>query len=421
MNQILSYPFNLVKEKFSQALGGQRLLPILFLGFSSGFPLLLTGSTLQAWYTKCNVDIVTIGVLTLVGQPYAFKFIWSPLLDRYAPPFLDRRRSWILIFQLTLVIGIALMGLLNPAVNPYMLGLLAFFVAFLSASQDIAIDAYRTDLLQPKEWGMGVALNTIGYRLAMLVTGAVALILADHIGWRVTYFIMAAIMAVEILVTLTAPHAVAEEKNTPKDLKSAVIDPFKEFLKRHAAFSIIVFIILYKLGDVFTLALGTTFLLRGVGFTLTEVGLIYKVLGIAGIFAGSYIGAVLISRIGLYRGLWYFGIIQVLTNLPFLLLAIVGKNYLLLVWTIFIESFGSGLASVAFVSFITSLCDHRYTATQFALFTACAVVGRVFAGPLAGLMVEHLGWVHYYFWAFIIGIPGILLVPWLKYRGVMSE
>lgn len=421
MNQILASPLNLVKEKFSRVIGGQRLLPILCLGFASGFPLLLTGSTLQAWYAKSNVDLVTIGILTLVGQPYAFKFLWSPLLDRYAPPFLGRRRGWILIFQVALVLSIAFMGMLNPSISPFSLAFLALFVAFLSASQDIAIDAYRTDLLQPPEWPMGIALNTIGYRLAMLVTGALALILADYIGWRLTYFVMAAILSFEILVTIKAPPIHNEEQLSPKSLRAAVLEPFKEFLKRHAAVSILFFIILYKLGDVFTLALGTTFLLRGVGFSLTEVGLIYKVLGILGTFVGSYVGARAMNKMGMFRGLWYFGVIQVLSNLPFMLLALVGKNYPLLIGTIFIETFASGLASIAFISFITSLCDHRYTATQFALFTACAVMGRVFAGPIAGLMVEHLGWVHYYFWAFMIGIPGLLMVPWLKFRNVISE
>lgn len=420
MNQILAYPLNAFIEKFAQIVGGRNLVPILFLGFASGFPLLLTGSTLQAWYTQANVDIVTIGILTLVGQPYAYKFIWSPLLDRYVPAFLGRRRGWIFIFQLALIVGIFLMGLMNPAVNPFALGFLALVVAFLSASQDIAIDAYRTDLLKPNEWGMGIALNTIGYRLAMLVTGALALILADHIGWRMTYFIMASIMSLELIVTYLSP-VTPNSETIPTDLREAVINPFRDFLQRKSAIAILIFIILYKMGDVFTLALGTTFLLRGIGFTLTEIGLVYKIIYMVGIFVGSYVGAVLLRKIGLFRGLWYFGIIQVLTNLPFLLLAIVGKNFSLLIATVFIESFGSGIATVAFLSFITSLCNHKYTATQFALFTAFSAFGRVFVGPVAGLMVQHLGWVQYYVWAVVLGAPGVLMVWYLKFRGVIEK
>jgi MFS transporter, PAT family, beta-lactamase induction signal transducer AmpG len=413
MEQTITFVGSLL-ARYTQLLKQQRLVSILLLGFASGLPLLLTGSTLQAWFATSHIDIVSIGVLTLVGQPYVYKFIWAPLLDRFALPFLGRRRGWVLLLQISLVISIAMMGLLQPDREPMTLGLLALWVAFLSASQDIAIDAYRTDLLSPSERGLGAALNTIGYRVAMLVTGAVALVFADYLGWKVTYLLMAGLMLLEILVTIWAPNPQELRNEMPKNLTEALTQPFNEFLNRKAAISILLFIILYKLGDVFTLALGTTFLIRGVGFNLTEIGLIYKLIGMLGLFAGVFVGGLWMRRITLFKALLFFGIIQALTNLPFMFLALIGKNYSVLIFTIFSESFGSGLGSVAFLSFIMSLCDHRYTATQFALFSALAAVGRVFVGPIAGMMVEHLGWVQFYFWAFIIGLPGLLLLGLLK-------
>lgn len=400
------------KDRWLQIFSQPRLFCILFLGFGSGLPLLLTGSTLQAWYTVSHVDIVTIGILTLVGQPYVYKFLWSPLLDRYKLPGLDRRRGWMMLSQILLVIGIALMGILQPAMQPVGLGLLAFMVATLSATQDIAIDAYRTELLHPDERGLGAGLNTIGYRVAMLVAGAFALVMADQIGWKLTYWVMAALMALQLVVTYFSPKL--EEVSPPDRLSQALIEPFTEFLKQKYAYLVLLFIVIYKLGDVFTLVLGTAFLIRGIGFSLTDIGLMYKMVGMLGIFLGVIAGGMWMKRLTMLRALVIFGIIQTLVNLPFMFLAMVGKNYSLLVISIFAENFGSGLGSVAFLAFIMALCDHRYTATQFALFSALAAIGRVFVGPIAGEMVTHLGWVQYYFFAFLIGFPGIMLLGLIK-------
>jgi PAT family beta-lactamase induction signal transducer AmpG len=401
------------KENWHYLFTQPRLFCILFLGFGSGLPLLLTGSTLQAWYTVSHVDIVTIGILTLVGQPYVYKFLWAPLLDRYQLPWLDRRRGWMLLSQLLLVIGIAMMGILQPDRQPLGLGMLALMVAFLSATQDISIDAYRTDLLHADERGLGAGLNTIGYRLAMLVAGAFALVMADQIGWKYTYWIMAALMATQLIVTYCAPTPTDEAK-VPHNLWQALAEPFTEFLKQKYALLILLFIVIYKLGDVFTLVLGTTFLIRGIGFSLTDIGVMYKMVGMLGIFMGVLAGGMWMKKISMLRALVIFGLIQTMVNLPFMFLAMVGKNYALLVVTIFVENFGSGLGSVAFLAFIMALCDHRYTATQFALFSALAAIGRVFVGPIAGVMVEHLGWVQYFFFAFLIGFPGILLLGLIK-------
>lgn len=409
------------KMHWTKVLSQRHLMSVLLLGFSSGLPLVLVGSTLQAWYAVSHVSIATIGVLTLIGQPYVYKFFWAPFLDCYVPPWLGRRRGWIVVLQLLLVLGLAGMGFLHPQTNPVMLGFLALGVAFLSASQDIAIDAYRTDLLNPPERGLGAALNTIGYRTAMLVAGAVALVLADYIGWRFTYLIMAGLMAIEILVTFWAPNPPLDEESVPRNLMSAIIEPFREFLVRDSSLLILLFILLYKLGDVFTFSLGTAFLIQGLGFGLTEIGLIYKLIGMLGLFVGVALGGIWMRRLNLFRALLIFGIIQTITNLPFMFLAIIGKNYPLLIFTVFSENLGSGLGSVAFLSFIMALCDHRYTATQFALFTALAAVGRVYIGPVAGIMVQHLGWVQFYFWAFLVGFPGIMLLGWMKKLPILNK
>lgn len=408
------------KESWTSALADPKFISLLFLGFASGLPLLLTGSTLQAWYAVSGVSIVSIGALTLVGQPYVYKFLWAPLLDRFPLPWLGRRRGWIVILQLTLAVTIMMMGFLQPNDQPLALASLAVVVAFLSATQDIEIDAFRTEVLSPQERGIGAALYTMGYRIAMLFTGAIALVMADHIGWQLTYWIMASLMFIQIVVTLLSknpPQEIIESKR----LLLAISEPFSAFFKQRYALAIVLFIIIYKLSDVFTLVLGTAFLIRGVGFSLTDIGLMYKLVGMLGIFLGVGIGGLWMKRLSLMRALVIFGIIQTLTNLPFLALAIIGKNYALLVITILVENIGSGMGSVAFLAFIMGLCDHRYTATHFAFLSAIASTGRVFAGPLAGMMVASMGWINFYIFAFLIGFPGIIMLVYLKNHRIFSN
>lgn len=390
-----------------------NLMSIFFLGFASGLPLLLTGSTLQAWYTVSQVNLVTIGILTLVGQPYVYKFLWAPFLDRYALSQQGLRRGWLLLLQLLLVAGIVAMGCFKPDRHPLFLAALALCVAFFSATQDIVIDAYRTEILSPELRGLGAGLNTMGYRVAMLVSGALALVMADQIGWKYTYWFMALLMGLQLLVTVFMKERPLPT-SSPVALSKAILEPFIALLYKRQTIGILLFIVLYKLGDVFTMVLGTSFLIRAVGFSLTDIGLMYKLVGMAGLFIGVMAGGFWMKRIKLLTALVIFGVIQALANLPFMGLAILGKNYLLLIVTVFAENFGSGLASVAFLAFIMGLCDQRFTATHFALFTALAAVGRVFAGPFAGIMVEHIGWVQYYFWAFLMGFPGIIMLIFFK-------
>ncbi len=398
-----------------QSLANPRILVTLLLAFSSGLPLSLTGSTLQAWYTVSGVSIMTIGALSLVGQPYVYKFLWAPLLDRYLPPFLGRRRGWIIIFQFSLVISLIIMALLNPKITPWWLAGVALVVAFLSATQDIAIDAYRTELLHPGERGLGAAVTSFGYRIALILSSGIALVLADWIGWRATYLIMAGLMAIEMLVVRLAPEP-EQQGRVPASLMIAIVEPFREFLSRRGAVAVLLFILLYKLSDVIALSLSTPFLLRGLGFTLTDVGVLYKTVGLIATLLGAFVGGMWLGSLRMYRSLMLFGILQGVSNGMFVVLAIVGKSYPLLISTIFIEGFCGGLSNVAIIAFLMGLCNVRFTATQYALLSALSAIPRVFIGPLAAWLVEYVGWVNFFLVSVVSMIPSLVLLWWLKQR-----
>lgn len=392
----------------------QRYLAVLLLSFSSGLPILLIGSTLQAWYTVAGGSLLTIGMLTMVGQPYVYKFFWAPFMDRYAPLGLDRRRGWIVLMQIGLVLGLSTMAFLNPENQPWILASAALIVGVFSASQDISIDAYRTDILNMQQRSFGAALNSVGYRLAMLFSGALALIMAAQIGWRLTYLIMAGLLLIEIGVTLWSPVPAPAER--PETSLRAMIDPFKEFLSRENAIWLILFIIFYKLSEALALALNTTFLIRDIGFSLAEIGVIYKVVSLIGTLLGSVVGGALMSRLGLYRSLVYFGVLQAVANLSYMALSLIGKSYVITIAAVFTEYFCGALSTVAFVVFLMSLCNRRYTATQYAIFSALAAIGRVFVGPGAAVMVQHWGWPLFYFFTFLLGMPPLVLLWWMKSR-----
>lgn len=396
----------------------RRVAVVFLLGFASGLPLALTGGTLQAWMTVSGVDIVTIGIFTLVGIPYTWKFLWAPFMDRYVPPFLGRRRGWIVVMQLSLMFAIATMGALNPAAAPWALAGLAIIAAFASSSQDIVIDAYRTELLRPVERGMGAAASVLGYRLAMLVSGALALILADQIGWNETYHLMAGLMGLCVLATLWGPEPDVEVQ-PPKTMTEAVIEPFKEFFSRRGAWLVLLLIVLYKLGDAFAGSLTTAFLIRGVDFTPTEVGAINKGMGLIATLVGVVIGGGLMIRLGLFRSLMVFGILQAVSNLSFMWLAAVGKNYLLMAMAVGVENLAGGMGTAAFVALLMSLCNPRFTASQYALLSALSAVGRVYVGPASGYLVEAMDWVAFFGFTFVIALPGLVLL-WMMRRNIQS-
>jgi PAT family beta-lactamase induction signal transducer AmpG len=387
----------------------RRVAVVCLLGFSSGLPLALTSGTLQAWMTVSGVDLATIGIFTLVGIPYTWKFLWAPFMDRFVPPFLGRRRGWIAAMQALLGVGIAVMGSLNPATMPWALAALALMVAFISASQDVVFDAYRADVLRPAERGIGAAVSVLGYRLAMLLSGALALILSDRIGWQNTYWLMAALMVAAIGVTLFGPEPEVEVK-PPKTLTEAVIEPLREFFSRHGAWGLLLLIVLYKLGDAFAGSLTTAFLIRGVEFTPTEVGAINKGMGLIATLIGVVFGGVLMARLGLFRSLLLFGILQAISNLTFMWLASIGKDYAVMVLAVGFENLAGGMGTAAFVALLMSMCDKRFTASQFALLSALAAVGRVYVGPASGYMVEAIGWTTFFGFTFLMALPGLWLL-----------
>lgn len=389
----------------------RRVAVMLFLGFSSGLPLALTAGTLQAWLTVAGVDIKTIGMFALTGLPYTLKFLWAPLMDRYALPLLGRRRGWMLLTQLGLLASIAAMASLSPSENIGLLGALALLVAFLSASQDIAFDAYRADVLRPAERGFGVAVSVTGYRVAMLVSGALALVLSDQIGWRATYIVMGMTMTLGIAATLVGPESGFSGRE-PLSLARAIREPFVEFWSRSGAWSLLALIVLYKLGDAFSASLSSTFLLRGLGFSATDVGVVNKGVGLFALLTGAIVGGAMMVRLGLYRSLFLFGILQAVTNLGFFLLALSEKHYLGMVVAIGLENLAGGMGTAAFVALLMALCDHRYTATQFALLSAVASIGRVLVGPVAGYWVTEVGWAMFFFTSLIAASPGL----WLLWR-----
>jgi PAT family beta-lactamase induction signal transducer AmpG len=392
---------------FIKSILNRRMLVILFLGFSSGVPLSLVGGTLQAWMASLKVDLTLIGVFSLVGLPYTLKFLWAPFMDRYVPPFLGRRRGWILISQVGLMITLGGMAFCDPAQSPGALALLAVLVAFSSASQDIVIDAYKTEILPMGEFGMGAATANIGYRFAMIFSGAGALILSDHVSWNIVYLAMAASIGVGVVTTLLSPeHAVIQ---LPKSLKEAVVEPFLEFFRRPGVLEIVVFVIIYKMDVVVTLALMTPFFMD-LGFSRTDIGAITKGFGLVATLVGTFVGGAWMVRLGIQRALWIFGILQGISGLCFYALARMGHNYPMMVTTIAAENFFSGMGNASYAAFLMSLCNPKFTATQFALLTSLMALTRTLAGAPTGWLAKTGGWDQYYLIAMSLMIPGLLLL-----------
>ena len=383
---------------------------LLILGFASGLPLALTSGTLQAWMTVENIDLKTIGFFSLVGQAYVFKFLWSPVMDRYTPPFLGRRRGWLLTTQCLLLIAIAAMGFLEPSTQLRWMAALAVIIAFCSASQDIVFDAWKTDVLPAEERGAGAAISVLGYRLGMLVSGGLALWLADKwLGWQGMYWLMAALLVPCIIATLLAPEP-SDVIPVPKSLEQAVVAPLKDFFGRNNAWLILLLIVMYKLGDAFAMSLTTTFLIRGVGFDAGQVGMVNKTLGLFATIVGALYGGVLMQRLTLFRALLIFGILQGVSNAGYWALSVTDKHIYSMAAADFFENLCGGMGTAAFVALLMTLCNKSFSATQFALLSALSAVGRVYVGPIAGWFVEAHGWPTFYLFSVIAAVPGILLL-----------
>ncbi|MFQ5684067.1 MAG: AmpG family muropeptide MFS transporter [Candidatus Binatia bacterium] len=392
---------------------GRRMFVALLMGFSSGLPLLLTISVLQAWMKDEGVDLTTIGLMTLVGLPYTLKFLWAPFVDRFTlalfgRPFLGRRRGWLLVIQVALMFSIAGLGFTNPIKEPWLLALVAFCVTFFSASQDIVVDAYRREDLADEELGLGSSLYVNGYRVGMLLASGGGLILADHISFSMVYLIMAACMSVGVLTTLWA-HEPPLPEGTPKNMTEAVFEPFADFFGRHEAWLILAFILLYKIGDTMASAMTIPFYLD-LGFSKTEIGTVVKLFGFWAIVGGNLLGGVMMLSLGIYRSLWIFGILQAVSTAGFSVLAHIGYTLFGLAGVVSFENLSGGMGTAAYVAFMASLTNKKFTATQYALLTSLMGVPRVIASAPTGFLAQIMGWEGFFIFCTLSAVPGLLLL-----------
>lgn len=393
----------------------KRLLVIFLLGFSSGLPMALVSSTLQAWFADSGMSVLVTGTLSLVSLPYAYRIFWGPILDRYSLFAMGKRRSWILTMQILLLIGFNLMAWFNPNQHPTLLACMAVLLACFSATQDVAIDAQRTEYLPEQEHALGASLAVFGYRLALLVSGGLALIMAQQLGWAMTYRFMglAMIIGMSAVIFSKEPSCVPKEKN---HIAVSFIAPVKELLLRPGIIYLILFVFCYKLGEAFTTTTSgivMPFLIQGLGFSLETIGYINKMLGVVSILFGGLVAGFVLLRYTLYSTLFVFGVLQALTNVFFVVLAIVGKNNGLLSIAVFFDNFAAGMGSTALVALLMRIVDKRYTATQFSLLVALSTLPRILSGPVAATIQMHIGWVGLYQLSVLLAlgfIPFLMLI-----------
>lgn len=413
------------KPGLSEALFNRRMLICVFTGFSSGLPLYLLLNLVPAWLRTEGVDLKTIGLFALIQFPYTWKFLWSPFLDRYIPPFLGRRRGWLILTQLVLIGSIAALGALSPHTDLRFIVWLAVLLAFASATQDIVLDAYRRELLREEELGLGNSVHVNAYRIAGLVPGSLSLILADHLPWLQVFVITAAFMLPGTIMTLlvSEPRVVG---SAPKTLREAVVEPFHEFITRkgwQSAALILAFIFLYKLGDSMCTALATPFYLD-MGYAKSDIGLVAKHAGLWPAVIGGLLGGIWMVKTGINRALWLFGVVQLVSIFGFAWLAWLGpaavspERLTILAVVIAFEALGVGLGTAAFIAFIARATHPAYTATQFALFTSLAAVPRTFINASVGWLVEGMGWFWFFWLCALLAVPGMVLLlkvaPWGK-------
>lgn len=415
-------------DKLKEIIFNKRMLACMVLGFSSGLPLYLLFQLLPAWLRTEGLDLKTIAAFALIQLPYTWKFIWAPLMDRYnliAP--MGRRRSWMLLTQIALLISIVAYGFYDPTLSIKSIAIISTLVAFFSASQDIVIDAFRREILSDEELGLGNSIHVNAYRVSGLVPGSLALILSDHLPWSSVFWVVALFMIPGILMTIFAsePH----RAEAPKTLYASVVEPFTEFIDRaglkHAIF-VLLFILLYKLGDSMATALATPFYID-MGYSNTDIGTIVKGSGLVMQILGGFIGGFWMLKVGINRGLWVFGVVQLVTILGFAWLAHAGPFETIdviergmLAVVIGGEALGVGLGTVAYVAYMARETNPAYTATQLALFTSLSAVPRSIFNALTGSMVEAFGWEMFFYVCTLLAIPGMLLLfkvaPWKEVR-----
>ncbi len=390
------------------------MLVTLVMGFSCGLPLLLTMGVLQAWMKEEGVDLSTIGLISLVQIPYTWKFLWAPIMDKYTLPFLGRRRGWLIVAQVILALCIAGLGMSNPGEGLTFMVAAAILVAFFSSTQDIVVDAYRREDLDDEELGLGSSLYIYGYRVGMLLASGGGLILADNMTFQSVYFIMAGFMAIGIVTTLLTPEPEMVE-DAPKTLSEAVFSPLIEYFSRDGAVAILAFILLYKIGDAMAGAITIPFYLD-VGFTKTEIGQVVKIFGLGAVLLGAFAGGVAMLRLGINKSLWIFGTLQALSTACFAVLTLTGPSIITLSFVIAFENISSGMGTAAYIAFMASITNKKFTATQYALLTSLMGIPRVIAAAPTGYMAENMGWMYFFISCAIIAVPGMLLLtkfaPW---------
>ena len=411
----------------------RRVIAILFLGFSSGMPLLLTFSTLSIWLAEEGISKTAIGLFALVGMPYSLKFVWAPLIDRLRLPlltrWLGRRRGWAILTQLALMIGIVGLGSNDPANGAWALAAWALFVTFASASQDVVIDAYRVEILEERQYGAGAAMIVAGYRIGMLASGAGALYLAEAVSWFWVYVAMAALMGVGILTILLNPEpgrrdtggGLAGGRVDPLQwLREAVVEPFAEFLRRGGWLPILLFVVFYKFGDSLAGIMANPFYVE-IGFSKAEIASVSKIFGLGATLVGGFLGGLLVVRRGIMQSLLWCGLLQMFSNLMFAIQAMVGHDIAMLSLTIAVENVAGGMGTAAFVAYLSSLCNIAYTATQYALLSSLMALARTALASPSGAVAESTSWVSFFLITTVAALPGLMLLWWLIRRGIVPR
>jgi PAT family beta-lactamase induction signal transducer AmpG len=391
-----------------------KMLAMLALGFASGFPFYVVREVLKAWLTDASIDLGTIGLFSAVALPYTWKFIWSPAMDGYTPPFLGRRRGWMLMTQVGLLILIAGMGQLDPTKSLTPMAVVAFCIAVFSASQDIALDAFRREYLTDEELGLGTGIWMNAWRFGMFASTGTAFFLADDIGYPAVHLVLSLMMGVGIITTLLVSEPEIEVA-APQTLQEAVIEPFREFFSRGGAWWVLTFILLYKIGDNMAGAMNIPFILK-MGFTKKEYFVIVKGIGMLALFGGAFLGGIIMLRLKIANSLWVFGVLQAVSTACFALLLIVGKNQIVLTMIVAFEFLATGLGQAAYASYMAVQTNKRFTATQYAMMTSLMAIPGTVAAAITGYMAEFLGWSGFYIACALAAIPGMMLLvkiaPW---------
>lgn len=404
----------MIFSDLKSAVFNRRMLICVFTGLSSGLPFFVVYQLLQVWLRDSGVGLKEVALFSLVGLPYTLKFLWAPAMDYYIPPFLGRRRGWMLVTQVLCLLGIGVLGLFDPAVSLTAIAVIVLLLSFFSASQDVVLDAYRRELLPDIELGLGNSIHVQAYRIAGLIPGSLALILADQLPWSIVFWLVALFMVIGLAMTLIISEPVSPE-GSPKSLNEAVVQPFCEFFRVRGwrvALLLLAFMFFYKVGDSMATALSSAFYLD-LGFTKTQIGLVAKNAALWPAIIGGLLGGILMLRIGINRALWLFGFVQLVSILGFSLLAMAGAKLWLLAIVIAFEYLGVGLGTAAFIAFIARETNKRYAATQFALLTAMTALPRTFANSVTGVIIEHTGWASFFMLCFLVAIPGMIMLFWV--------